>query len=95
LEWLQLDVAPSHPFRELSFGQQRLVLIARAAIKVPPLVLLDEPTAGLDADNQKRVLELIESLCTQNKSTVLFVTHRADERAFWMTRIGGKRLTLG
>jgi len=95
LSWLELGVEPSHPFHELSFGEQRLVLIARAAIKVPPLVVLDEPTAGLDADNQARVLELIESLCRQHRSTVLFVTHRADERAFWAARIGGKRLTLG
>jgi molybdate transport system ATP-binding protein len=95
LSWLELGVTPGHAFRELSFGEQRLVLIARAAIKVPPLVVLDEPTAGLDADNQTRVLELIESLCSQHKSTVLLVTHRADERAFWSERIGGKRLTLG
>lgn len=94
LEWLGLDVTPEHAFRALSFGEQRLVLIARAAIKVPPLVVLDEPTAGLDPDNQLRVLELIESLCTQQKSTVLFVTHRADERTFWDARIGGQRLTL-
>jgi molybdate transport system ATP-binding protein len=95
LSWLELNVAPGHAFRELSFGEQRLTLIARAAIKVPPLVVLDEPTAGLDADNQARVLELIESLCSQDKCTVLFVTHRADEREFWNARIGGKRLTLG
>jgi molybdate transport system ATP-binding protein len=70
------------------------VLIARAAIKVPPLVVMDEPTSGLDADNRLRVLDLVESLCTQQKSTVLMVTHRADERAFWQDRIGGKILSL-
>jgi molybdate transport system ATP-binding protein len=94
LDWLQLGMAPSAAFRELSFGQQRLVLIARAAIKVPPLVVLDEPTSGLDADNRVRVLELVASLCTQRKSTVLMVTHRADERAFWQSRIGGAILSL-
>jgi molybdate transport system ATP-binding protein len=71
------------------------VLIARAAIKVPPLVVMDEPTTGLDPDNRARVLELVESLCTQQKSTVLFVTHRDDERAFWGDRIRGARLSLG
>jgi molybdate transport system ATP-binding protein len=95
LEWLDLGVPPSASFRELSFGQQRLVLIARAAIKVPPLVVMDEPTSGLDPDNRARVLELVESLCTQHKSTVLLVTHRDDERAFWQARIGGARLQLG
>jgi molybdate transport system ATP-binding protein len=94
LEWLDLGLTRDAPFRELSFGQQRLVLIARAAIKVPPLVVLDEPTSGLDAENRARVLSLVESLCTQQRSTVLMVTHRADERAFWQERIGGAILTL-
>jgi molybdate transport system ATP-binding protein len=94
LAWLELGLAPSAAFRELSFGQQRLVLIARAAIKVPPLVVIDEPTSGLDAENRLRVLELVESLCTQQKSTLLMVTHRADERAFWQERIGGAILSL-
>jgi molybdate transport system ATP-binding protein len=94
LEWLELGLAPSASFRELSFGQQRLVLIARAAIKVPPLVVMDEPTSGLDADNRARALELVESLGTQRKSTLLMVTHRADERAFWQEHIGGAILSL-
>jgi len=95
LAWLGMGLEPNAAFRELSFGQQRLVLIARAAIKVPPLVILDEPTAGLDEENRARVLDLVASLCTQEKSTVLFVTHRDDERAFWDTHIGGARLVLG
>lgn len=95
LAWLQLDLTPQTPFRSLSFGEQRLVLIARAAIKVPPLVVMDEPTAGLDDDNRKSVLELVAELCTQHRSTVVLVTHRADEREFWQSRVGGARLTLG
>jgi molybdate transport system ATP-binding protein len=94
LEWLELGIAPGTAFRELSFGQQRLVLIARAAIKVPPLVVMDEPSSGLDEDNRARVLELVESLCAQRKSTVLMVTHRADEREFWQERVGGAILSL-
>jgi molybdate transport system ATP-binding protein len=94
LDWLELGVGPQAAFRELSFGQQRLVLIARAAIKVPPLVVMDEPTSGLDADNRLRVLDLVASLCTQQKSTVLMVTHRADERAFWQERVGGAIFSL-
>jgi molybdate transport system ATP-binding protein len=94
LAWLELGLSPNASFRELSFGQQRLVLIARAAIKVPPLVVMDEPTSGLDPDNRARALELVESLCRQQKSTVLMVTHRADEREFWQERIGGAILSL-
>jgi molybdate transport system ATP-binding protein len=95
LDWLGLGLGPKDAFRALSFGQQRLVLIARAAIKVPPLLVMDEPTSGLDDDNRKHVLELIESLCTQHLTTVLMVTHRDDERAFWRDRIHGARLSLG
>ncbi len=95
LEWLELPVALDASFRELSFGFQRLVLVARAAIKVPPLVVLDEPTTGLDAENRALVLALVESLCRQKKSTVLFVSHRADERTFWNERIAGNVLSLG
>jgi molybdate transport system ATP-binding protein len=94
LDWLELGITPGAAFRELSFGQQRLVLIARAAIKVPPLVVMDEPTSGLDPDNRLRVLDLVASLCTQAKSTVLMVTHRADERAFWQSSVGGAILSL-
>ena len=95
LSWLALGVKAEAAFRSLSFGQQRLLLIARAAIKVPPLVVLDEPTSGLDADNRARALALVASLCTQRRSTVLLVTHRSDERAFWESRIGGARVVLG
>jgi molybdate transport system ATP-binding protein len=95
LAWLDLGLAPTASFRELSFGQQRLVLIARAAIKVPPLVVMDEPTAGLDGENRARALALVESLCTQRKSTLLMVTHRPDERTFWQERVGGAILSLG
>jgi molybdate transport system ATP-binding protein len=94
LDWLELGLSPTDSFRQLSFGQQRLVLVARAAIKVPPLMVMDEPTSGLDAENRARVLELVESLCTQRKSTLLMVTHRDDERDFWQAHIGGARLSL-
>jgi molybdate transport system ATP-binding protein len=95
LDWLELGLTPNAAFRELSFGQQRLILIGRAAIKIPPLLVMDEPTSGLDNDNRARVLGLVESLCTQKKSTVLMVTHRPDERLFWEQRIGGPILSLG
>jgi molybdate transport system ATP-binding protein len=94
LGWLGLGLHPDDAFRELSFGTQRLVLIARAAIKVPPLVVLDEPTAGLDTDNRAHALTLVRSLCTQTRSTVLFVTHRPDEREWWAETVRGPRVTL-
>lgn len=68
-----------HPFRALSWGQQRLVLIARALIKQPPLLVLDEPTQGLDDLNRHLVLACIERIARLHISTLLFVSHRDDE----------------
>ena len=71
------------------------LLAGHVSTTVPPLVVLDEPTAGLDADNRAHVLALVGSLCTQTASTVLFVTHRPDEREWWQRQVGGPVLTLG
>jgi len=79
LELMRLSDAAQTPLRELSYGLQRLVLIARALIKQPPLVILDEPTQGLDDDNRRRVLGFIEQLSGLSRTTLLFVSHRSDE----------------
>jgi molybdate transport system ATP-binding protein len=66
-------------FQSLSYGEQRLALIARALVKSPYLLILDEPTQGLDELNRHRVLNFIERLVEQKHSTVLLVSHREDE----------------
>ena len=66
-------------FRELSHGQQRLLLIARGLIKQPDLLLLDEPTQGLDSLNRHLVLSFLERLAALLDTTLLFVSHREDE----------------
>lgn len=67
------------PFRQLSYADQRLVLIARALIKVPKLLILDEPTQGLDELNRKAVLNFLEQVAGEGLSTILYVSHREDE----------------
>ncbi|MDO6719769.1 ATP-binding cassette domain-containing protein [Psychrosphaera sp. 1_MG-2023] len=64
---------------DLSFGEQRLVLIVRALVKSPYLLVMDEPTQGLDEVNRHRVLKFLQTLDQQKHSTVLFVSHREDE----------------
>lgn len=67
------------PFKDLSYGEQRLALIARSLVKSPYLLILDEPTQGLDEINRHRVLNFLEVLAKQKHSTLILVSHRQDE----------------
>ena len=76
------------PFRNLSFSDQRLALIARALIKLPRLLILDEPTQGLDEVNRRAVLDFIEDVAKEKICTILYVSHREDEfREFFIQHI--------
>ena len=66
-------------FTQLSSGEQRLILLARAFVKNPSLLTLDEPLHGLDLINRRRVVEIIESYCTLPNRTLIMVTHYAEE----------------
>ena len=79
LELLGMQERANQPFSQLSFGDQRLVLIARAMVKHPPLLILDEPCLGLDDLNRQLVLALIEIICRGSETTVLYVNHRSED----------------
>ena len=66
-------------FTRLSYGQQRLILITRAMIKSPPLLILDEPCQGLDRRNRNRVLELVDLVGQNTTTQILYVTHAAAD----------------
>jgi molybdate transport system ATP-binding protein len=66
-------------FRRLSEGEQRMVLIARALVKQPQLLVLDEPCQGLDARNRDRVLEAVDSVGDCMDTSMIYVTHETDE----------------
>jgi len=70
-----LEDRAGHKPQALSGGQRQRVAIARALVNRPRLVLADEPTAALDKDTGKRVVELFQELCREYKTTILLVTH--------------------
>lgn len=65
---------------ELSAGEQRRVLLARALVKNPPLLILDEPCQGLDEDTEMSFINLVNSICLAGDKTLIFVTHYAARR---------------
>jgi molybdate transport system ATP-binding protein len=80
--WLQrlgLGDRAERAFRQLSYGEQRLILLARALIKVPRLLILDEPTQGLDEANRLALLDFLSEIAKEELATILFVSHRPDE----------------
>ena len=67
------------PFLKLSSGEQRLVLLARAFVKDPQLLILDEPLHGLDNRNRRLVKDIIEAFCQRRNKTMIMVTHYEEE----------------
>lgn len=66
-------------FMKLSSGEQRLVLLARAFVKDPQLLILDEPLHGLDLVNRRLVKDVIETFCERRNKTMVMVTHYEEE----------------
>ena len=67
------------PFMEMSSGEQRLVLLARAFVKEPNLLILDEPLHGLDDVNRQMVKGLVDNYCQDPEKTLIYVTHYQEE----------------
>ncbi|MHA1247994.1 MAG: metal ABC transporter ATP-binding protein [Candidatus Thorarchaeota archaeon] len=64
-----------HPFNELSGGQRQRVLVARALASDGPLLILDEPLAGTDAESQRLIVEALREYHTENDVSIIMVTH--------------------
>jgi molybdate transport system ATP-binding protein len=60
---------------QLSLGEQRLVILARALVKSPPMLILDEPCQGLDPEQTIFFKNLIDAICDQTSTTLIYISH--------------------
>ncbi len=65
-------------FKDLSLGQQRLVMTARAMVKHPPLLILDEPTTGMDDASAQLLVALVNKIANETNISIIFVSHRKE-----------------
>ena len=73
-------------FSQLSNGEQRLVLLTRALIKNPPLLILDEPCQGLDREVSAWFITLINDICVRMNKTLIYVSHYDEEIPLCVTK---------
>lgn len=81
-EWLAvvgLEPRKDAYFHQLSLGQKRLIMLLRAMVKHPPLLILDEPTAGLDDANAQLFLNLVNKIANETASAIIYVSHRFEK----------------
>jgi len=78
-ELLGVTHAMQRPLQKLSKGEQRLVLLARALVKNPPLLILDEPCQGLDIGAVEHFKSVVDAVCGSGERTLIYVSHYPHE----------------
>jgi molybdate transport system ATP-binding protein len=89
-QWLEvLGIADKSDriFNHLSHGEQRMMLLARSMVKMPQILILDEPYQGLDRINRGRILDAIDVIGGNSGTNIIYVTHYPDEIPSCMTHI--------
>ncbi len=66
-------------FQSLSIGMQRMVMVARAMVKHPPLLILDEPTIELDDENSRLFIDMVNAIAAEKQIAIIYVSHRDEE----------------
>ena len=87
LSALGLEGLADQPLQELSQGQQRLVLLARALVAQPELLILDEPCQGLDALHTQRVTSAVDRVASEGRTSIIYVTHHEEEIPSCITHV--------
>jgi molybdate transport system ATP-binding protein len=75
MKLLRIEHLAQQYFHRLSDGEQRLVLLARALVKNPPMLILDEPCQGLDERETRAFSTLVDTICTSLGKTLVYVSH--------------------
>ena len=78
MEYFGIIYLSQSPYREMSYGEARRVLLARAMVHRTRLMILDEPCAGLDIPTRENFLEALEKL-SRKRTRMIYVTHRIEE----------------
>lgn len=89
-QWMEvLGIADKsdRAFNQLSYGEQRMQLLARSMVKIPQILILDEPCQGLDRSNRQRILDAIEVIGHQSQTNIIYVTHYPQEIPRCMTHL--------
>jgi len=98
IELLKIGDISNHPYHQLSYGQKRMILLARAMVKSPALLIMDEPCHGLDISNRRRILRIIEMI-GGTPTHLLYITNHKDEILNCITHVmrlhKGKVLSQG
>jgi len=89
-EWthfLGVDELADQKFGRLSHGQRQLILISRAMVKSPEILILDEPFQGLDIKNRTKILDVFEYIGSQTRTNLIYVPNRGVETLNCMTHV--------
>ena len=74
-------------FNQLSYGERRMLLLARSMVKMPQILILDEPCQGLDRTNRQRILAAIDAIGRHGEINIVYVTHYPAEIPACMTHM--------
>jgi molybdate transport system ATP-binding protein len=86
VDFLDIKELAKEPFNQLSFGQKRMILLARAMVKSPLLLIADEPCHGLDVSNRIKILRVLEKIGRTN-TRLLYMTDRPEEILTCITHV--------